>query len=159
VSPPIDALAQIRQETLDRIDRYGYTYIGVFDPEGDKPSFVYTIGLAQKDFAELVMIGDMPMHVAQQIMGAVIAQWENTGEFIGPVTHVACDRDGKDMPMFLRPVDSDTVLDQYACQARQYQPDVHIRVVQLLWPDNHGVLPTEPGYNTTMRQPLLPEET
>ena len=142
-----------------RIALYGHTFIGVFDPEGVKPAFVYSIGLTNKDQPELLMIGNMRPDTCEAILGAIIEQWDRLGVFYGPITGVARTASDLDVPMMLRKVKADEALGGYAFAVPTFCPSTDgYAFVQVVWPDPNGKYPYDPGYDSRCKQPLLTEE-
>jgi hypothetical protein len=152
-SPParIDAYLDKAREI---IDRHGWMVQYVF-PTGDgdlEAPFAYTVGLTVRDHPELLITG-LPDQVAHELLNDLARRVHHGNQRL---------RDGQILndviqgyPARLRlgcPVDAI----QPGTVRAVYGPLAGAVLLQLLWPDNRGVFPDQPGWDTTrMPQPLL----
>jgi hypothetical protein len=61
------------QDVLDKIERYGWTGMAIFDPEGANLPWFYTVGLTALGHPELVIHG-LPHDVAHVIASGMVDQ-------------------------------------------------------------------------------------
>lgn len=140
-----------------KIQEHGYTFIGVFDPDGKNPTFAYSLGLSRRGWPEVLLIGNIHPRVIEAILTDLIKSWEANGSpIIGDNADAIKFADGSSHPLRVVPVDATHAVEHYARQAPTYADEHHVEVVQVCWPDQNGVYPQDEGYNTAMTQPLLP---
>jgi hypothetical protein len=142
----------------DGIARFGFTFVGVFDPMKPTPPFVYSIGMTAKNMPEVLMIGGFHPHIAERILADVLAHWQVHGPTTeGLMPNMIRFKDASLHPLKMRLIENALpVVDEYVIQAQQFYTRDDIRVVQVLWPDTNGVFPDEPGYLVALTQPVLP---
>jgi hypothetical protein len=139
-----------------KIKQHGYTFIGVFDPEGKTPSFVYSIGLTARGWPEVILIGNMNPRIVEIILTDLINSWKEEGRVIlGDNPGAIRFADGSSHPLRVVPVDEEETLENWGHQARVFYDPENIQFVQVLWPDLLGTFPDEEGYLERMHQPLL----
>lgn len=140
------------------IELRGYTFIGVFDPEGLNPSFAYSIGLTGRNWPEVLLVGNMNPEVIEIILTDLIEGWKKQGEVVmGDNPGLIVFRDGSEHALRVVEVDTDAVLKDYGCQVPNWFEREQIKFVQVLWPDTSGKYPDEPGYSADakMQQPII----
>lgn len=59
------------------IEKFGFTFCGVFDNKTDQPNFIYTIGATKKNGAELIVVGNGAINMLHGIMDHVVYQGYN----------------------------------------------------------------------------------
>ena len=59
------------------LEKFGFTFCGVFDNETDQPNFIYTIGVTKKIGAELIIVGNGVINMLQGIMDHVVHKSNN----------------------------------------------------------------------------------
>ena len=59
------------------LEKFGFTFCGVFDDETDQPNFIYTIGVTKKNGAEFIIVGNCVINMLHGIMDHVIRQGYN----------------------------------------------------------------------------------
>lgn len=152
-------MKEMESQIIERIKTYGYTFINVSDPDSDAPDFTYSVGLTQRAWPELLLIGNLPPRLAQYILTEIASKWVAAdGPVMGRMDDIIVTVDGTSLPLQVREVDPTVAMRDYTCAVTKLYPDYESRrCVQVLWPDADGVLPIEPCYNTKMTQPLLPE--
>lgn len=133
------------------IEKHGLTVIGVFaDPVGMKPTFSYSIGLTDRGWPEMIMVG-LHAPYAKGFINALARRPEppKIGEQIDDLA---------DLPIRIGAV-SEEAIKAYMVQstARQERTDgPRPTAVQVIYPDKDGRFPGEPGYDLDPRtQPLL----
>ncbi len=133
------------------IKEHGFTLIGVFDPEEVDPNFVYSIGLTERGWPELIFIGDINPVYVEVILTDLIRLWEEEGKpVLGKVDGIIVN-----YPLRLVEVDAAEASEKYGYQVRNFYPYQDIKFVQVLWPDKQGVFPDEPGYDNERSQPVI----
>jgi hypothetical protein len=143
-----------------RIAKNGFTLVGVFDPEGKDPPFVYSIGLTQRGWPEVILITACMRPVTIEILLTdLIGRWFKDEKItMGDNPDLIFMRDGSSHSMRVVEVDCNAnVLEKYGCQVPIFFEESDIKFVQVLWPDPAGKFPDEEGYSTDPRmiQPLL----
>lgn len=129
----------VLDDTRAKIALHGWTVIAVFPTQGDPGhSFAYTVGLSAKQLPELAMYG-LPAQVAHPVLNEVARRIVASGVaprsgdrvegvLVGDVPLVAVDMtDATDLNL---------VREVYGAVAA---------AVQVVWPDNAGILPWEAG--------------
>lgn len=144
-------------KVLERIAANGFTYIGVFDPEGKDPTFVYSLGNTERGWPELILIGNMNMRTTEALLNQIQEVWQGENKpVLGDIPNMIVFQDGTEHPLRLVEVDAAATIKQYAYQVQHFYPDVPHRFVQVLWPDKNGRFPNDAQYDHTVRQPQLP---
>lgn len=125
------------------IDEHGVMLQAVFgDSVAD--AFTYTVGLTGRGLPEL-WLGTLAPEQAGPILNAAAKQ---TALEPGPLDL------GFSVPFRIRgPVDVDEAA---VGVARQMHPLSDVVVLQVLWPDEAGLFPDEPGYDERFPQRVLP---
>lgn len=128
------------QEYLSKVKavvaEHGWAVQGV----GSEPSVAYTVGLAKKSVPEIMLMG-LPMEVAHAILNTVARQL--TGGTLSLKEGVNIDGVFEGFPAQFREltfVESDRHM-PVACIVAGYT----VPAWQLLWPDENGRFPGDPG--------------
>lgn len=147
--------AVFRQKQDDQIDRLGWTVV-VVTGSVSTPPFSYTVGLAKIGLPEILVTGlsDSPMGpliiiIAEQVFKNKEAF--NEGVYSGPLKL----KDGNGLRIALRKVSDLTHVQENYILGAVSRYGTGVQCMQLIWGDDKNVLPTEPGYNPSMQQPLL----
>lgn len=122
--------------------------------EPPTPAYAYTIGLpALVGFPEVAICGLTPV-AARGLIGLVVDMLQGGTEI--PVDVELVGLFDNDLRSLFVAVDVDEHAAMFATAAAWYA-GASFDVVQLLWPDRNGFLPTESGYASAMRlaQPVL----
>lgn len=137
------------QDTIRKnIAKYGWHSFGIFptkDDSPDKANFTYTVGLREKGFPELIIIG-LPNESAHALIGDAIKQFERNG----------VPKDGQvdatlaNMPLVYREVPTEEAAKEHTCWVGNYYKNNDYKVIQIVWPDRAGLLPWEPGCDARM---------
>ncbi|USV40929.1 DUF4262 domain-containing protein [Xanthomonas phage BUDD] len=144
-------------ELMTKIEMYGYTMVGVFDPEGNDPGFVYTIGLTERGWPEVIMIGNIHPMIAEQFLADMIAKWGKAEKVImGDNLDVIQFQDRSVHPIRVIDVNQNKAAENYAIQAKRFYPEHNVKYVQALIPDRFGRFPDEPEYDQSKQaQPII----
>ncbi|MEO6126344.1 MAG: DUF4262 domain-containing protein [Ilumatobacteraceae bacterium] len=126
------------------------------NPESDPPlpGYAYTIGLpALTGFAEIAVFGLTPV-AARGLIGLVVDMLQGGTEIPYGVELVGLF--DNDLRSVFAPIDIDTYGPFFRTAVSWYR-GAPFEMVQLLWPDRNGFLPTEAGYAQHMRlaQPVI----
>lgn len=137
--------SHVTDSIQDKIETYGWSCIGVFDPDGEHPSFTYTVGLAAHGGAEYMIVGLDPRQAATVLndIGARLTDGERFDEY------------SDSLLISLRVRFVDMTDEHQANMARDFWWDneVPLRVRQVLWPDPQGRLPGEAGVEAIWVEP------
>lgn len=140
----------------DTIARVGWVVMAVGSSD-TTPAFAYTVGLSQANLPELVIVGNLAPGTLGNIINPIAQKMFIDKEAIkvGPATSGFVLKTNEELRLEVRVViDRKRALQNYVIQAADlYGPGVD--VMQVIWGDDKNVLPTEPGYNLEMVQPLL----
>lgn len=141
---------------LMKIGEHGFTLIGVFDPEKKLPTFVYSIGLTERGWPEVLFIGNLNPAIIEILLTDLIEGWVKAGEVkMGDNPDLIAFGDGTSHALRVVDIPLNEAISEYGCQVPYFYPDMDIRFVQALWPDKAGKFPDEEGYNTSMTQPIV----
>lgn len=131
------------------IEMFGWHVTGVFDPKNREAPFAYTVGATTRNLPELIITGLDPRtgcvlinDLLRSIQEGVEIVKEDT-----PYTELA------NMPCYLRKLTRDQVKDHMTITCN-YHEDTDFDCYQLVYPDPHGLLPWQPGYDFP-RQTIL----
>ena len=150
------AAQQVVDNVRAKIAKHGYTFIGVFDPERKAPNFVYSIGLVERGWPEVLMVGNVPPAVAESILTDLVKHWvDSGGPMFGLIPGMIRIREQLH-PLQVVAIDAQYAQDHYAFQIKHFYPHIDADVVQVLWPDERGRFPNHTEYNQELTQPLLP---
>lgn len=167
--PNPDVFDQLRAETIERIDRYGYTATVVGTGECSVPGctckpephpYSYSLGLCQHDHPELVVFG-LPLAAVNAVMDPVFRAVRNGRPLEFGREHRHQVRAGGPV-LSLVPVPALWVrrdpgrvgnwIDVYGFNLPSF--------VQICWADRDGSMPWEPNCNPSVRelQPILADD-
>lgn len=139
-------------QIISDIEKYGF-HIGIIESDGYLPAFAYTIGLYETyEHPEIVCIGLEP-----ELLGEVL---NNAGYLIEKGYNLET---GCAYADFLEDFDVEFIkvskeyYSDYFGYARWYYEEWDFPVLQLVWPDDNGVLPWKEGFDPDLKfvQPLL----
>lgn len=146
-----------RQAAL--IEEHGFTFVGVFDPDGENPPFAYSIGLTQFAWPEIIFVGKMRPDFIEIILTDLIQKWRREGTYqLGDNDGIIVFTDLSEHPVRVIEVSAQHVLDEYAHQVKRYFKPEQVRFVQVLLPDKAGKFPGEEGYDDERQQPVMPRK-
>jgi hypothetical protein len=139
---------------IEIVKTHGWQVTSVFDPEGAKPNFSYSIGILETLKApELIIIG-LPKESAHGIInsyGQKIRDGSHkfrVGEFIHDLI------EGYDA--FLIDITTSPQKEDFAKSAGWYYDRGDFPMMQLVWPSKSGNWPWQDGHGDLLRsQPLL----
>jgi hypothetical protein len=118
------------------------------------PAYAYTIGLpALVGFPEIVVFGLTPV-ATRGLLDLVVGLLRDGTEI--PLGVELTGLFDNDLRCIFAPVEDGARDGLFPLHDHWYGGE-SVALVQLLWPDRNGFLPTEPGYATTMRlaQPVI----
>lgn len=151
-TPTAEAIDRMDKELEERIDKYGFTFMGVFSTEDQTgTNFVYTIGLTEKGLPEVFVSGNFALQSLQHLAGTVAEELvqhalNGTQPVLGIRTELF------NLPVELRSVQNVNKLNG----ATRFYGD-RVRVIQLVWSDDQGNMPHEAGYDhEKFPQEILP---
>lgn len=125
-------------ELLDKIEKFGWTFIGVGAGEGE-PSFTYTCGLTDKyGHPELVIIG-LPPRQAQIVLEEMCAKVRD-GYTYFPLEY----RDvlANQVPVQLVSVSAERLAARFRfAHLVHSNPLITVRAMQVVWPDKESHFP------------------
>ena len=124
------------------------------DADPPVPAYAYTIGLpALTNFAEIVVFGLQPV-AATGLIGLVVDMLEGGTEI--PLAVELVGLLDNELRCVFAPVDVQQWAGFFSTATSWYRGQP-FEMVQLLWPDRNGFLPTEAGYAQNMRlaQPVI----
>jgi hypothetical protein len=146
-------IRRLRKQQEEHIKEYGFTVMNIFAGEDGSPAYAYTIGNFRLDWPEILLIGNLGQRAPMMMIHAVIDAWRQAGRPSAGDIKV----EGLNIPCVRMKVVAPHVAQQrYTKQVRHFKGDENYTVMQLLWPDDQGHFPDEPGYNPKFVQPILP---
>ena len=135
----------------ENIEKYGWQYQYVFDHNGEKQDFSYSIGFEETfNHPEIMIFG-----LAKETMHSVlsdIAEDIKGGLIIEPNKRLSGILSG-DYEVLFKPIHEADV-PEYAGIASDYYHKP-FRIYIMFWPDKNNVLPTEPGCELTVQDEAL----
>lgn len=147
---------EYRHAVLENIARVGWGISGVAaDEVVNRIPYAYSSGLTLKQMPEIITIGDLPAELLADMVNFVIASHIEEGGFTEGLVDCGMETNSEVLRAYLRPVvNRDLVAHRYALLTHSLYGDDAV-YWQLLWADGNNVLPTEEGYDATIKQPLL----
>lgn len=127
----------IQSKIREDIAAQGWSWIWVFDPDGESPSFAYTIGFkATFGRPETVVVG-LPEGTSEGVLSSVCAELESGASF--------SDGDVSDDVLEAFSVRfmavSEDFLSNTLTQATEFYGGQNFEALQLYWPDGDGNFP------------------
>lgn len=135
----------------EHIQQYGWRFQYVFDSEGLKESFAYTIGFEESFSHPEVMIFGLERETMHSLLQEVAGALKSGGAFL-PGQRYGGILSG-DFEVVFKPL-KDQCYPVYAGIACDYY-EHGFRMYVMLWPDSNNVLPTEPGCQLTVQDEAL----
>ncbi|MCL9998652.1 MAG: DUF4262 domain-containing protein [Erythrobacter sp.] len=161
-----DGLTAYERDIVENIEKHGCHITGVFDPDGDAPSFAYSVGFTRTlektgnpDYPEVIMFG-LPREVVGPAINSLLAmcaagqplvEGERLEAFFGEYDAV------------VRLVHETQIVENYLNSAMWYHRTQMGRplrdVAMIVWPDATGLYPWEEGCEAWVQsdQPALYE--
>lgn len=140
------AIAEVFKE---KIQQHGWTFCGVFDPEGKAPAFIYTINATHHFGMEILVVGDMHINSLHGLMNTVLNQAElKPGEF----TIEGFDADINGERQNLKLAILDVTGEEWLDQCIMNRSDDYNKVYQIIFGDRNNELPTTEGNTDSFRQ-------
>jgi len=157
-------MIKIKSVIKSSIENYGWhIFKGLSDSNNpsSKP-FFYTVGLTELNMPELLFVGGIKPEYAHAIFNDVIESWKEKGVTEGVTYDFAQDRNGKDLPMLIAPLENSKELEnEYAVESFDYYKSSpnRVRVSQLIWSDEKGRLPSDKHFSMHHLTHLLQVES
>lgn len=158
----MDQQMQERAESLmalqrKHIEEVGFTQVGVFDPQGIAPVFIYTVGLTNMGLPELFISGRFDPQALSHIVGQAVTRFKEMGKFevIEFERNLTIEVHGEEHEISVRAVplsDSTKVLDNYMTRASMIlgKPIEAVALLQLA--DLNGRYPDDPEFDNIFGQ-------
>ncbi len=146
----------ILKQLSDCIEQNGYTCMMEFNGGVMNKTF-YSIGLWHTFSHPEIVITGMQTNYCQEILYNMVHDIKK-GAVVEPNTInydiiVDTDTDKPFRTAFIHTTDS--YREKELSFANMFYFEREYQAVQFIWPDKEGVLPVEPGYNVTFKQPLF----
>jgi len=143
------------KRTLSDIKKYGWQVV-LIEPEGDFPSYAYSVGLWHSTGHPDLAIFGVDREVAPQIING-LATRVREGEIFRPEGEVVEAMPGRYLTFV--PVDK-TFHAEYFAHGVSYYERRPFSVLQCVWPDARGLFPWQESYDEATRalQPILVSE-
>lgn len=135
----------------EHIQKHGWRFQYVFDAEGKKEDFAYTIGLEESFDHPEVMIFGLERGTMHALLQEVVDAIRGGADF-KPGQRYAEILSGDYEVMFKQL--NDGAYPEYAGMATDYY-ERPFRIYVMLWPDKNNILPTEPGCRLTVQDEAL----
>jgi len=135
----------------ENIQKHGWQFQFVFDANGEKEDFAYSIGLEESFDHPEIMIFGLERDTMHSILSDIVSDIRDGTKFKEGV------RNGNvlsgEFEVLFKCV-KDELLPEYAGIATQYY-NRPIRLMVMFWPDKSNILPTEAGCALTVQNEAL----
>lgn len=143
------------KEFKRRIDDDGLAVVGSMGSR-EAPTVVYTLGLDDINWPELVVIGDLPPPAMEMFIHKQIAAWREAkqpsyGVQVLPLPELG-QPEYKVHTRLVSPIDACM---SYTGWIETYHKSSSVKVAQIIFPDANGNFPMDEGYDQGIRQPLI----
>ncbi|WP_017446138.1 DUF4262 domain-containing protein [Gayadomonas joobiniege] len=135
----------------ENIKNYGWQFQFVFDKEGKKVDFAYSIGFERSFDHPEIMIFGLKRETMHSLLSSIAGELKNGKEY-KPNTKVTGVLSGNYEVMF-KPLDEKWHNELAGIAARYYAKSFRIYV--MLWPDKNNTLPIENGCTLTLQNEVL----
>lgn len=122
------------------IEQAGQHLWGIFDPDGEKPAFCYSVGNALVGLPELLLIANMPQHFQGRILNEIAEHQRQTGK---PLEEGLLDIDWT-FPFKIRKC-TDAAKAKFTVQTGHYLGREDYDLLQVMICDPEGKYPGEEG--------------
>lgn len=139
------------EKVKENIDKYGWQYQFVFDPDGEKPDFAYSIGFEESYNHPEIMIFGLKRETMHIILGDIAEEIKN-GKFFETNKKIG-DVISGDYEVIFKPL-IESLHSKYAGAATYYYKKP-IRIYVMFWPDKNNILPTESNCELTTQDEAL----
>jgi hypothetical protein len=130
---------RINKNVSEKIEKFGWQFQFVFDENGEKQDFVYTIGFEESFKHPEIMIFGLKKETMHSILSDISEDLRN-GQTINPNVKNSNILSGEFEVMF-KPLKEKFYSELAGIASRYY--DKPFRVYIMLWPDKNNILPTE----------------
>ncbi len=135
----------------NNIVKYGWQFQFVFDSEGDKPDFSYSIGFEETYKHPEVMIFGLKRETMHSILSDIANDLSKGRKFLADIR--TNDVLSGEFEVMFKLVKNE-FLPEYTGIASQYY-NKQFRAMVMFWPDKSNVLPTEEGCTLTVQNEAL----
>ncbi|MBJ2128273.1 DUF4262 domain-containing protein [Alteromonas sp. IB21] len=138
-------------QITDNIEKYGWQFQYVFDADGDRPSFAYTIGLFESYSHPEIMVFGLKKDVMHTLLSNIAADIKNGATFNCDTKFSGLLSDN--FETMFKEMRSEWK-SEYAGIALDYY-DKEIPIWVLFWPDKNNVLPLENDCELTVQEEAI----
>jgi len=133
------------------IEKFGWHSLFVFDPEGEKANFHYTVGIEESYGHPEIIIFGLSQESGHGILTDLIEDIKSENSFepnkkLGDVI-------GGDFDVMFKPVKDPRNIEYLAGAENYYKKQ--FRAYVMLWPDKNNILPTEKACQITIQNEAL----
>lgn len=151
---------ELHAKIAERISNKEWSVIVVESDSADEPSFAYTVGLHSLGHPELLVLGPIGLVGKNWFVNSVAKGIINGDVTVGLNKEFLKTTKG-DMDIKLVELDTERAVlhDVYTVQLFQHYINERqdVRLLQILWPDQYGTLPTEPTWVGGPHQCMIPK--
>ena len=138
-------------KTESNIKKYGWEAMYVFDENGEKEPFLYTIGLEETYSHPEIMIFGLKRETMHNIVSDLAHDIKKG--FKVPINEKIKGLLSGDFEVLFKPIKEDH-FDNYLGQANRYYKKP-FRALVMLWPDKNNTLPTEENCEVNIQDEAL----
>lgn len=148
-----DRIELVRQQFRDKIDELGFAMTSVFHPTNQEPSFLYTMGLTNKDLPELIIGSFLPVDAMQDFVAYFGKQFLADGAKLVEMKDVFQLEDDESFNLRLVAVDPFAATANWMGQAEPVlgKPVKHVVWIQIS--DAKGRYPGDEDFDNKFSQP------
>lgn len=133
----------------DKIKADGWTLCGVFDPEGKKPAFIYSINATHHFGVELITVGDIHINALHGLFSVIADKAEiKPGEFT--IDGFDADINGERQNLNLAIID--VTGEEWLDECIMSRSDDFNKVYQIIFGDKNNELPTKAANTDPFKQ-------
>lgn len=153
MEPDDGVLADLLEATRRGIEEHGWMLQGVFATQEGETNTIYTVGLRERGFQELLVSG-LPIEVGAHLLNKLAAQVLEAG-FIPDVWQMS-----ESVPVNLQAkiLKGRSCCKPFSCGVLHRYYNDHALVAQMLWPNDDGHLPGDPQWDFPDWLQILQEE-
>lgn len=135
----------------ENIQKHGWQYQYIFDENGEKENFAYSIGFEESFNHPEIMIFGLKRETMHAILSDIANDIRNGREFQDGVK--TGDILSGDFEVFFKLVKEEYLPEYAGCASGYYNKP--FRVLLMFWPDKSNTLPTEFGCTLTVQNEAL----
>ncbi len=144
----------VRKQYREKIETYGFTMAGVFDPSGDDV-FIYTMGLTLKELPEVIVAAQLDADMLQDFVAHVAKKFMEDGVSLFEIKEVFTLVDDTTYNFRLVYVDPFVAAEQYLVQAGPVMGRAVEQVVWIQISDVDGRYPGDENFDNKFNQPTI----